>query len=90
MKSQFNVNLKVWYNMRVDDQDKSVSNIVPVIESLDPYVLTSLFQSAVESKSVALALKMIWRDGTQIAGGTPGLLLSLDQAVTIARVDEQH
>ena len=71
--------LKVWYNMRLDEQDKSVSNIVPVIEQLDPMVLNSVHQIATISKSTSLALMFIYQPH-----------LSLSDAIKIARVDEQH
>jgi len=73
------VTLKVWYNMRLDEQDKSVSNIVPVIEQLDPMVLNSVYQIATLSKSTSLALMLIYQPQ-----------LSLKDAIKIARVDEQH
>ncbi len=71
--------LKVWYNMRLDEQDKSVSNIVPVIEQLDPMVLNSVHQIATLSKSTSLALMLIYQPQ-----------LSLRDAIKIAKVDEQH
>lgn len=43
MKSEFNISLKIWHNFQEDQQDKSVANIVPVIESLDPFALNSVF-----------------------------------------------
>jgi len=65
--------------MRLDEQDKSVSNIVPVIEQLDPMVLNSVHQIANLSKSTSLALMLIYQPQ-----------LSLKDAIKIARVDEQH
>ena len=65
--------------MRLDDQDKSVSNIVPVIEQMDPYTLNSVYQVATTCKSTALALMLIYKPE-----------LTLDEAINIARVDEQH
>lgn len=43
IRDQFNVNLKVWHNIPLEEQDASVHNIIPVIESLDPWVLNSVF-----------------------------------------------
>lgn len=66
----------MWHNIPLDSQDKSVSNIVPVIESLDPFALNSIFQSTVTSKSAALALALIWKDGS-------GLTLPADQRLEL-------
>jgi chaperone required for assembly of F1-ATPase len=74
----------------LDSQDKSVSNIVPIIESLDPYALNSLFQSAISCKSAAIALALLWKDGTGIATAESEARLTLEEAVSIARVDERH
>lgn len=89
MKAQFNVNLKVWYNIPLEAQDESVENIISVIDSLDSWVLNSVFQSAVACKSTALALALIWRDGSGLSN-TTFEKLTLEDAVKIARVDEQH
>ena len=43
MKRQFEINLKVWYNIPLESQDKSVANIVPVLQAMDPYTLNSVF-----------------------------------------------
>ena len=43
MREEFDVNLKVWHHIALEDQDKSVDNILPVIDKLDPWVLNSIF-----------------------------------------------
>lgn len=43
MKNQFSINLKVWYNIPLEEQHPSVDNIIPIIESLDPWALNSVF-----------------------------------------------
>lgn len=43
MKSEFDVHLKVWYNIPLEDQHESVDNILPVIDQLDPWALNSIF-----------------------------------------------
>jgi chaperone required for assembly of F1-ATPase len=87
MRDEFKVNLKVWYNIPLEDQHESVDNIIPLVASLDPWVLNSLFQSAVACKSTALAMSLIWRDGSGLASQEK---MSLAEAVSVARVDEQH
>jgi chaperone required for assembly of F1-ATPase len=64
LSEEFDVNLKVWHNIALEDQDKSVDNIIPIVEQLDPWALNSVFQSAVACKSAALAFALIWRDGS--------------------------
>lgn len=87
MKEQFQVELKVWHHIPLENQHSSVNNIIPFVESLDPWVLNSLFQMCVACKSTALALSLILKDGS-------GLMLPCDQkmsvedAVAVARVDE--
>jgi hypothetical protein len=43
MSEEFDVNLKVWHHIALEDQHESVNNIMPVIEKLDPWVLNSVF-----------------------------------------------
>lgn len=86
MKRQFEINLKVWYNIPLESQDKSVANIVPVLQAMDPYTLNSVFQATLASKSAALGLALIYQDGTDATLG----LMSLEQCVSIARLDERH
>lgn len=88
MREEFEVNLKVWYNIPMEDQHESVDNIIPLIASLDPWVLNSLFQSAVACKSTALAMSLIWRDGSGLASTINKEKMSLAEAVSVARVDE--
>lgn len=83
MRQKFEVNLKVWYNVRLDEQDKSVSNIVPIIEAMDPYVLNSVYHAACASKSASIALKLVF---TALEHNS----FSIEDAVRVARVDEQH
>jgi ATP synthase F1 complex assembly factor 2 len=86
MREEFGINLKTWYNIPLDSQDKSIANIVPVLESMDPYVLNSVFQATVLSKSAALGLALIYKDGTDPKYGR----MSIEQCCNIARLDEQH
>lgn len=62
-------------------------NIVPVLEKLDPIVINSLFQAAQMCSSTALALTIMFQDGIETTTGFERL--SLNEAVNIARVDEQ-
>ena len=64
----------------MDPQDKSVKNIQPVLDTLDPIPLNSIYQVTQLSKSAALALTLIFQEGEG--------RLSLEDAVNIARVDE--
>ena len=43
LANEFDVRLKVWHNIAVEEQDTSVDNIVPIIEGLDPWALNSVF-----------------------------------------------
>ena len=89
IRDQFNVNLKVWHNIPLEDQDTSVHNIVPVIESLDPWVLNSVFQCSQATKSAAVSFKLIWRGASEIEAPLSEKY-SLEDAIRCARVDEQH
>ena len=46
MEEQFGIKLKVFSNSLFESQDESISKISPVLDRLDTYVLTSLFQIA--------------------------------------------
>jgi len=63
MRERFNVNLKIWNNLMLDAQDKSIKNIKPLIESLDPIALNSIYQISSVAKSTALALAMFYAEG---------------------------
>jgi hypothetical protein len=43
MRREFGVQLKVWYNIPVEEQHPSVDNIISVVEKFDPWVLNSVF-----------------------------------------------
>lgn len=60
-----------------------------MIESLDPFALNSVFQAAVACKSSALALALIWKDGSGLAMPATAKM-SLEDAVNIARIEERH
>ena len=47
----------------MDPQDKSVKNMVPIFEQLDPIVLNSLYQISQVSKSTALGLAVLYAEG---------------------------
>lgn len=89
MKNQFDVSLKVWYHVPLESNHESVDNIIPIVESLDPWVLNSVFQSAAATKSAAIALALIWKDGSGLAAPASDKF-TLEEAVAIARVDERH
>lgn len=78
LRNEFDINLNIQYDMGFFEQDKSISKIVPILEALDPLVIYSIYQLTQTSKSAALAMAVIKRPS----------LLSLDQAVHIARLDE--
>lgn len=84
LKNEFQISLKVWHNIAIEPQDKSVKKISPVLAKLDPVALNSVFQVAEASKSAALGLALI------LQGPESKTRLSLEQAVNIARVDEQY
>lgn len=79
MEREFGVKLKVYYGINVDPQHASVSKAVPLLRSVDNYVLFSLYTVAQQAKSTAIALSFLLKDE-----------LSIKEAVTIARVDENY
>lgn len=44
----------------MESQDKSVKKIKPILDNFDPFVLNSVYQVALLSKSSALALALIY------------------------------
>ena len=44
----------------MDPQDKSVKNIEPILDKLDPIPLNSIYQITQLSKSAALALTLLY------------------------------
>ena len=80
LRERFGITLKIWHHIYMDPQDKSVKNIQPVLDTLDPIPLNSIYQVTQLSKSAALALTLIFQEGEG--------RLSLEDAVNIARVDE--
>lgn len=66
MNDEFGINLKIWYNIPLENQDPSVSKLGPILEELDPFVLCALSQTARLSKSTALALMLLWRQDVKI------------------------
>jgi chaperone required for assembly of F1-ATPase len=61
-----------------------VALIVPVLDALDPFVVNSVYQATITAKSAALALALIYMDGT-VSGR-----MTLEQCCNIARLDERH
>jgi len=43
LKEEFEISLKVWHNIAIEPQDKSVKNITPFLAKLDPFALNSIF-----------------------------------------------
>ena len=43
VKKRFNISLKIWHNIPIEPQDKSIANINPILAELDPIVLNSIF-----------------------------------------------
>jgi hypothetical protein len=43
LRSEFDINLNVQYDMGFFEQDKSISKIVPILEALDPLVIYSVY-----------------------------------------------
>lgn len=79
MEREFGVKLKVYYGINVDPQHSSVSKAVPLLRSIDNYVLFSLYTIAQQAKSTAIALSFLLKEE-----------LSIEEAVNIARVDENY
>lgn len=69
LKTRFGIKLKVWHNIAMDSQDKSFKKIKPILDNFDPFVLNSIYQVAQLSKSSALALALIYQDGSDPEAG---------------------
>ena len=82
LKQEFDVHLKVWTHVSIEQQDKSCKLIEPRLDALDPFVLNSIYQVALNSKSTALALAFI------VGGKSLKQQIGLIKAVEIARVSE--
>jgi ATP synthase mitochondrial F1 complex assembly factor 2 len=79
LKKDFGVQLKVFHDIVVEPQHSSVSKVVPLIRTVDDYVLFSLYTVAQQSKSTAIALSFLLKND-----------ISIKEAVDIARVDENY
>lgn len=79
MEKEFGVKLRVFHDINVEPQHASVSKVVPLLKSMDNYTLFSLYTVAQQSKSTAIALSFLLKNE-----------LSIKDAVTIARVDENY
>jgi hypothetical protein len=66
LREKFSINLKIWYNIPLEPQHKSVKNISPILARLDPLSLFSVYQIAQNSKSTALAIAMVLDDGISL------------------------
>jgi len=44
LKERFDISLKIWYTIYMDPQDISVKKIEPILDSVDPIALNSLYQ----------------------------------------------
>lgn len=80
LKERFDITLKIWHTIYMDPQDISVKKIEPILDNLDPIVLNSLYQITQVSKSAALALTLLYKDGVD--------RMTIEEAVNVARVDE--
>lgn len=79
MEREFGVKLKVFYDINIEPQHSSVTRVVPLIRQLDTFALFSLYSVSQQSKSTAIALSFLLRSE-----------LSIEEAVNIARVDENY
>lgn len=57
-----------------------------MLDNFDPFVLNSVYQVAQLSKSSALALALVFQDGSDPESGH----LDVHEAVNIARIDEHY
>lgn len=62
IKEKFDITLKIWTTIFNDTQDKSVKNIEPILDTMDPIPLNSLYQITQVSKSTALGLTLLYND----------------------------
>ena len=79
LEKEFGVKLKIFHDIQVEPQHSSVSKVVPLLRTIDNYVLFSLYTVAQQSKSTAIALSFLLHNE-----------LSIREAVEIARVDENY
>ena len=63
--------------MTFESQDKSVEKIQPILNSLDYWVLSSMFSISQQTKSTALALALLYRPEE----------FSVQEIVDISRLD---
>ena len=83
LKQRFDITLKIWHTIFLDPQDKSVKNIQPILDAMDPIPLNALYQVTQVSKSAALALTLLYQEDSPDKER-----LSLQDALNVARVDE--
>lgn len=79
LQREFGVKLKVFHDIQIEPQDSSVTKIVPLLRTVDHYVLFSLYTVAQQAKSTAIALAFLLKNE-----------ISIEEAVRIARVDENY
>jgi ATP synthase F1 complex assembly factor 2 len=79
LEKDFGIKLKVFHNIQMEPQDSSVTKLLPMLSTFDNFVLFSLYSVAISAKSTAIALSFLLRDH-----------ISIEEAVAIARVDENY
>ena len=62
LEKEFGITLKIFHNIQMEPQDKSIQKLKPLLEGLDPFVLCSLYAVAQNAKSTAIALALLLRD----------------------------
>ena len=79
MEKHYGVHLNVFHDIASGPQHSSVCRVKPIIDTVDDYVLFSLYTVAQQSKSTSIALAFLLRND-----------ISIKEAVDIARVDENY
>ena len=68
MMKDFGIKLNICCHIGGESIDSSIKNISPIIDRFDPFVLNSVYQVAMLSKSSALALALVYQDGLKPDG----------------------
>ena len=78
MKSQFDIEIVVQNSLVHSGSDPSLENILPIIQSMDPWTLTSIFVMSSVLKSTSLALYSLYDQAT------------VDEILNISRTGENY
>ena len=78
MREKYDINLNVFTDFGINEQDKSYLKLSKELENLDPFVLLSIFTVAESTKSTMVALALLNEE------------ISLEDAILITRLEELY